>query len=220
MVLGALALIVTAALVAVSFSAREQGLDPAALQGLDGIPARYADIPASGVVLGDPDAPVSITEFGDVACPACKTAAESTVPDLIESQVRTGLATISFSPMAFIHPLTSERGALAVIAAGRQDMAWPMIEAIYANQGGESEDWLSEEVLAAIAAGAGLDVATWQADFASDEVARDYAAAIQAANAGGVSQTPTFIVEGPDGREVVSGVSSAAQIAEAVRAVS
>ncbi len=56
-----------------------RGTQAAAL--FDGIPERNG-------VLGDPDAPVTVTEFVDLQCPVCATASESTLPAIVDGYVR------------------------------------------------------------------------------------------------------------------------------------
>jgi protein-disulfide isomerase len=50
----------------------------------------FRGIPERGGVLGDPDAPVTVTEYLDLQCPACAAAARETLPALVRDHVRTG----------------------------------------------------------------------------------------------------------------------------------
>ena len=43
----------------------------------------FAGVPQAGLVLGDPDAPVTLVEYADLQCPYCAAWARSTLPVLI-----------------------------------------------------------------------------------------------------------------------------------------
>ncbi len=178
----------------------------------------FAGLPMSGGTVGEADAPVEITEFGDTSCPICKDASETTIPDVVERLVRTGDAKLTFRPVAFISP-SSERGALAGEAAAQQDAMWPLIEAIYANQGPESEDWLTDDLLRKAVTDLGLDVDKWQADYESEAVASAFFEADSAWKAAGGTGTPTFVVTGPRGTKVFDGAVGIAAIEGAVAEV-
>jgi protein-disulfide isomerase len=92
----------------------------------------YADIPHSrtsdgGFVLGDPEAPLTVIEFADFACPHCQDY-HPTITQFIEENVRTGKA--KFEYRMFISgadPVWGEYTAkLAECAAEQQDGGfWP-----------------------------------------------------------------------------------------------
>jgi protein-disulfide isomerase len=193
------ALVVVAVLVVVSLA----GGDSKSVSSITGVAANekeLAGIPQEGNVLGEASAPVTIIEYGDIACPGCRSAAESLIPTVIVRYVRTGQAKMEFRPIAFISP-TSERGALGAEAAGLQDRMWTLVSLLYRNQGDERDDWLSDELLQEAAQKAGLDVDKWKTDYAGDAVAQTFFERSNAASADGIDKTPTFIVKGPRGEE-------------------
>lgn len=196
------------------------GPDPANLEGIAEAKELLAGVPSSGATIGDPGAPVEVIEYADLACPACKVAAETTIPALIADQIASGEAKLTIRPIAFIHPTTSERGALGFHAAARQDAGALFAEAVYANQGNETQDWLSDEVMEGIISGLGLDLEQWRADYAGEGVVADHQANGDAAVADQANSTPTFVVRGPGGERTLTGVQSPAQMTEAITAVS
>lgn len=208
------AVVVVGVLVAVSFT----GGDSEKVSGITGVAENeqeLAGIPQKGNVLGDADAPVTIIEYGDIACPGCKAASEDVIPVLIDDYVRTGQAKLEFRPIAFISP-TSERGALGAEAAALQDRMWTLVSLLYRNQGDERDDWLSDELLEEAAGKAGLDVDQWKTDYAGDAVAAAFFERSSAASADAVDSTPTFIVRGPRGDQKANSLEEFATAIEAV----
>ena len=197
------AVVVVAVLVAVSFA----GGDSKTVSSITGVAANQkelAGIPQKGNVLGDPSAPVTVIEYGDIACPGCQAASgehHSGAPRRATSaraQVK-----MEFRPIAFISK-SSERGALGVEAAGLQDKMWTLVSLLYKNQGDERDDWLSDDLLKEAAGKAGLDVPKWDSDYHSNAVATTYFQRSSDATADGVNQTPYFIVKGPRGEKHVN----------------
>ena len=212
--------VAVAALLAVGLR-DDDGAEPVpftTVQGTADVTAELAGLAQSGNLIGDADAPVTIVEYGDLACPACRLASETTVPDTLERFVRTGRASLAFRPIAFISP-SSDRGALAAEAAAEQDAMWSLIGLLYRNQGDERTDWLTDELLEAAVVDLGLDLAVWRRDFGSDAIARRAAEREAAAERDEVHATPTFIVSGPGGTRTIEGVASADEIEEAITAV-
>lgn len=213
------ALVVAGVLIAVSVSGGD-GTDKVADDAtVAQVKKNMEGIPAAGLVLGDPKAPVTITEFADISCIHCRDAALNAVPKVVSDLVRTGKAKLEYAPTAFINE-SSERGALGVIAAGRQNAAWQFSEVLFHMQGSEATDWLSDADMEAVAAQLGLDVEAWKAAYTGADVENDFFASRDAVAAAGITSTPTFIVTGPGGTERVEGAVPADQLAAAVTKVS
>jgi protein-disulfide isomerase len=101
----AAALLALVALIWLSGRATGSSLDFANLQ-----PSRTAD---GGFVLGDPDAPVTIIEFADFACPACHQY-QATAHDFIKEMVATGQARFEYRVVATAGgPATTFAGQIA-----------------------------------------------------------------------------------------------------------
>jgi protein-disulfide isomerase len=195
-------------------SARSDGT----VLGVDEVQAEFAGVPQSGQRLGAADAPVRIEEFADMQCPFCARAASAYVPEIVDRFVKPGQASLTFRTMAFIGA-DSERGALAVHAAARQNRMWDLAGVLYLNQGGENDGWLSDDLIADAADALGIDRAKLDADRGSTLVAETMAEDERLAGQGGVTSTPTFIVTGPGGREVLTAVEGADTIAAAIERV-
>ena len=53
-------------------------------------------IPQSGVTLGNPHAPVTMTYFGDLQCPICRDFTLGPFPQFVQQQVRTGKVKVDY----------------------------------------------------------------------------------------------------------------------------
>ena len=82
-VIAVAAIAVVAAIALSSSGAQAPPPTPAEALVVDGLPER-------GGVLGDPAAPVTVTEFVDLQCPVCAAASREILPTLIDEHVRPG----------------------------------------------------------------------------------------------------------------------------------
>jgi protein-disulfide isomerase len=157
-------------------------------------PARglLTGIPQHGTVLGRPDAPATVYEFADLQCPYCGDVARDVIPSVVREYVQTGRIKLDFRPLEFLGP-DSDRGARAVLAAGRQNRAWNMLEGLYAVQGAENSGWLTQNLLREVAGSIpGLDTGRMLKDMNS--VTPGLQKSIDQANRLGVRGTPTFFL--------------------------
>src|SRR4029079_16781910 len=117
-----LAAIVLIAAIAVSSSG---GSKPAAPS-----PGLLAGISEHNGVLGDPKAPVTVTEFVDLQCPICAKASQTVVPSVINDYVRPGDVKLQARTLSFIAP-DSVRAARVAAGAEKQGRLWPFLETFY-----------------------------------------------------------------------------------------
>jgi protein-disulfide isomerase len=192
---------------------------PSSITGTEEVQAQLDGVPQAANVLGDPDAPVEIIEYGDLACPACKLASETTIPETVDSLVKSGDAKLVFRPIAFISA-SSERGAFGAEAAGTQDAMWSFVELIYRNQGPESdENWLTDELMEEAVADLGLDVEQWKADYSGTAPEERLLENTSLAEQDNVDVTPAWVVRGPGGERSLSGAVEASELEAAVTEV-
>lgn len=160
---------------------------PKAAALLDGIPEHRG-------VLGAADAPVTVTEFLDLQCPACAQAAATELPTLIDDHVRTGQVKLRAEVLSFLGP-DSVTAADYAAGAAQQSKLWRFVLSFYAAQGTENSGYVTPDFLAGVAKAAGVDGA--RADAFDGTTALDEADA--AAKRLGVTGTPTFAVQRGDG---------------------
>lgn len=192
------------------------------LEGVGSVKRELSGIPQKALILGEPQAKVTLAEFGDLQCPVCKGFSEEIIPDVIESQVRSGKAKIAFRNYTIINE-ESIPAAAAAIAAGKQGKGWTFIELFYRNQGLEASGYVTDEFLTEIARGGGVpDISQWNKDRRSEAVLRQVQNETDEAQSLGLTGTPSFVIEGPkaQGREVLGTPGSAGALEEAIEGVS
>jgi protein-disulfide isomerase len=168
-------------------SARDREVKPVAAHATH---SSLAGIPQRGIVLGSPDAPVTLVEYVDLQCPYCAEWAMRTFPVLVSDYVRTGKLRIVFHGLAFIGP-DSDTALRTAIAAGREHRLWEVVEGFYARQGAENA-WVTDDLVDDVAAEAGLDAGRLRDAQDESWVSAALRAAQAAADAAGVQGTPSF----------------------------
>ena len=140
------------------------------------------------LVLGAPDAPVTVTEYGDLECPYCR-AAEPVLRRLVEESDGGVRLVWRHFPLFQVHP-HALIAALAAEAAAEQGRFWEMQRLLFGHQ-----DALTDDDLATWARELGLDpeeIAGEGADRYARGVQTDYESGIEL----DVPGTPTLLVDG------------------------
>lgn len=172
---------------------------------------------AEGVESGDPDAPVTILEFGDYQCPGCGAFARQIKPLIDTSLLESGRAKFVFYdfPLVAGHP-NAFLAARAARCAGDQDAYWEYHDALFQNQ----NRWASEGNPAGrfedYAESVGIDREAFESCLHSDRHARTVTANMQLGQALGVSGTPTVMVSRGQGMATRLSDYSFGSIQEAV----
>jgi protein-disulfide isomerase len=118
----------------------------------------FKGIAQNGNLLGSPKAPVTMIEYIDLQCSACRTFETEIMPSVIPKYVRTGQVKVVARPIVAIGP-DSERGRRAMEAAGLQNRGFNFAQLLYFNQGAENGSWLNDAMVQAAASSIpGLDV--------------------------------------------------------------
>lgn len=148
--------------------------------------------PADPTALGSVDAPVVMVMWADFRCGYCARWALETAPGL-ESYVADGTLRIEWRD----YPRVTEQSpaiAAAARAAALQGAFWEYHDRLFADQA--TVDTSGEDYLRSVATDLGLDVAQFDADRASADVAAAVDADTQEGMALGVSGTPAFMING------------------------
>jgi len=160
------------------------------------IPAEEAIYRESAYTIGNKDAKVRIVEFSDFKCPACAMAA----PYATEA-VKSYNGDVSLSYRHYPLPIQghemAEPAAKAAEAAGKQGRFWEMEELLFKNQGS-----LGDETFKKLAGDLKLDIAKFEADRNSEEIANIIKQDLKDVETLGINSTPTFFV---NGEKIVGG---------------
>ena len=166
--------------------------------------ALLSGIPQHGNTLGEPTAPVTITEYGDLTCPVGRAFARGSEAQLISGAVAGGQAKLVYRGFETTSA-TANDGAyaasqIAARAAGLQNRAWYYILMFYDRQQAETTRYVTDGFMHGIAAAVpGLNLARWRAARRNAALAAAVIADGRAANAAGVTGTPAIFVSGRRG---------------------
>ena len=150
-------------------------------------------------VLGDPNAPVTIVEFGDYQCPFCKRWNDNTKPAIYENLIATGKASLIYVDFPIIGPDSVKIHAGSYCAAD-QDLYWQYHDFAYASQGHENDGWANEENVKILASKIiGMDSDKFNECMDSKKYEQRVNDNRKVASESGSRSTPSFIIIAPDG---------------------
>lgn len=191
MVITLLVFAMIAALVVINNMKSEQNASPSFEEGpsIEGQP-----------VLGKSDAPVTVVEFGDFKCPACKAWGQNIFPKLVEDYVDTGKVKFSYINVLF-HGDESKLGSVAAEAVYKQnpDSYWEFNKALFNAQPDEDHDslWITMEKIKEVASSIpGIDSDQLEKDIQSQEVIDEVNNDSALVEKFKVKQTPSIMVNG------------------------
>lgn len=193
------AMVVVGALIAFgAFGGDDPAKDASLVDGVRGVDETQAllqGVPQQGIVLGQADAPVTIVEFVDLKCSACRGFALKHQSDIVRDLVRTGKANVELRLMAIERfGKDDQEGRTAAHNLASSNRMWPLVELAFYNQGPASESWIDRALLQGFAkaspdlAGATIDVRPTSASRKLDAEADALAKQLK------VDGTPTIFV--------------------------
>ena len=144
-------------------------------------------------VLGPEDAPVTIVEFFDPACEACR-AFHPVVKEIMDENPETVRVVIRYTPF---HGPISETAIKLLEAARMQGKFEPVLNALMAYQNvWAAHGAFDQQKLGKVAAGAGLDLELAIEQMKSPDVVAIFNQDKADVETMGVRQTPTFYING------------------------
>ncbi|MBI5357843.1 DsbA family protein [Candidatus Saccharibacteria bacterium] len=135
---------------------------------------------------------VTLIEYGDFQCPACK----SYYPIIKSIKEQYG-DDIKFQfkhfPLVQIHP-NAFIASRAAEAAGKQGKFFEMHDLLYENQDSWKDSSAPSTIFEGFATQLGLNIDQFKADVASEEIASIINADVKSGQALGANSTPTFVI--------------------------
>ena len=149
-------------------------------------------------ILGNPNAPITIVEFGDYQCHQCYNWFHNTKPMIMRDYIETGKANLVFVDFAFLGK-DSPKAAQATYCADDQNMYWEYHNSLYTSQESKIDNgWANPERLKAFAFNLNLDMELFNECIDSEKYSKRVQYNSQQARDNGVRGTPGFFIVGPD----------------------
>jgi protein-disulfide isomerase len=179
----------------------------ATVAGVDDARAMLRGVPQHGTSLGDPKAPVVLTEFADLQCPFCRDYTLDVLPQIIARYVRSGRLRLELRLRRFIGA-DSDVAARAAQAAATRDRMWNFVDLFYRNQGQENSGYVTRAFLSRLATAAGLAPKLVLDGSTAASFEKPVQVAEAEAQAAGQTSTPAFLIGPKAGQGKALNVAS------------
>ena len=144
-------------------------------------------------ILGDPDAPVTIVEFGDYQCHQCHNWFLDTKPMIMRDYIETGKVNLVFVDFAFLGR-DSPKAAEATYCADDQNKYWEYHNELYKNWGGERTGWITRDSLSKFAEITQLNINEFNNCLDEQKYQGKVNKLYEFGNEIGINATPSFLV--------------------------
>ncbi len=152
---------------------------------------------------GNPDSGVTVLEFADLQCPACRAANELVKKPLLQQQGNRIRFVFKHFPLQQIHRFALEAAEASECAAD-QGKFWEFVDMTY-----ERQDQLSSKAIRDWGEELGLDAETFDRCIRSHIKRAFVLSEYEEGTKGGVSGTPTFFVNGKQVQATVEALTNA-----------
>ena len=144
-------------------------------------------------ILGDPNAPITILEWGDYQCTYCYKFHQETLTKINEDYIKTGKVKIVFKDFPLNGP-DSKLAAEATYCADDQNKYWEYHNELYKNWGGERTGWITRDSLNKFAELINLDIIKFKKCLDDSKYKNKINSMYEFANEIGIDATPSFLV--------------------------
>ena len=144
-------------------------------------------------ILGNPDAKITIVEFGDYQCTFCYKFHDETMKKIDQAYIKA--ENVNFVYRDF--PLNGPQSILASEAsycAQKQSKFWEYHNTLYDNWGGENTGWITKNVLIGFANDIKLDLDSFSQCLENSEFKQKVLDNEQFAREIGIDATPSFLI--------------------------
>lgn len=144
--------------------------------------------------MGDPNAPITITEYSDYQCPYCQHFWANTEEQLVQAYVITGKVHYVYRSFGEFIGAESRAAAEAAYCAADQGQFWAMHDMIFNNQTGENVGAFTTQNLDTMAEVVGLDMTTFKSCLDSGKYSSRVTQDGIDGQSAGIQATPSFVV--------------------------
>jgi protein-disulfide isomerase len=148
---------------------------------------------APSLIIGNPNAKVTLVEFGDFQCPSCKRFFQQTEPQIRAAYIDKGLVKLEYHVFPWIGP-DSVRAGEAAYCANDQNAFTSYHDELYQAQGAENSGLFSAEELQRLAQKIGLNMDAFDACYSSGKYKAIVESGIAEAKANNINGTPTILI--------------------------
>ena len=144
-------------------------------------------------IMGDPDAPITILEFGDYQCTFCYKFHQDTLDIINEEFIKTGKVKVIFKDFP-LNGLDSKLAAESSYCAHDQGKYWEYHDQLYENWAGERTGWITREALSEFAKSINLDTAEFNKCLNESKHENKINSIYEFGKQIGIDATPSFLV--------------------------
>ena len=144
-------------------------------------------------IMGDPNAPITILEWGDYQCTFCYKFHQNTLNVITEDFIETGKVKVIFKDFPLNGP-DSKLAAEASYCAHDQDKYWEYHDQLYENWAGERTGWITRESLSEFAESINLDIVEFNKCLDENKYENKINSIYEFGNEIGIDATPSFLV--------------------------
>ena len=144
-------------------------------------------------VMGNPNAPITILEFGDYQCTYCYKFHQDTLDIINEEFIKTGKVKVIFKDFPLNGP-DSKLAAESSYCAHDQGKYWEYHDQLYENWAGERTGWITREALSGFAKSINLDTAEFNKCLNESKHENKINSIYEFGKQIGIDATPSFLV--------------------------
>ena len=144
-------------------------------------------------IIGNPNAPITILEWGDFQCTFCYRFHESSLDIIKREYIETGIANLVFKDFPLNGP-DSVLAAEAAYCAEDQGKYWSYHDELYANWAGERTGWITDDSLNQFAITADLDIEKFNSCLDDHKYRQRVLDLEQFGREIGIDATPSFLI--------------------------
>jgi len=144
-------------------------------------------------IVGNPNAPITILEWGDFQCTFCYRFHESSLDIIQREYIETGIVNLVFKDFPLNGP-DSVLAAEAAYCAEDQGKYWSYHDELYANWAGEKTGWITDDSLNQFAITSNLDIEKFNSCLDDHKYRQRVLDLEQFGREIGIDATPSFLI--------------------------